>query len=65
MGYVEDNDRVRLLFDLVTDPPFLPAARRVLASVFVVKGVADAVRIVQQRPGDELGCCRGDFLGKA
>lgn len=64
MRYIEHDDRMRLLLDLVTDPPFLPAARGVLARVFIAKRVADSVGIVQERPGDELSDRRRDLLGK-
>jgi hypothetical protein len=42
----------------------LPAARAVLASVFVAQRVADTVRIFQQRAKDEFSGRRGDFLGQ-
>jgi hypothetical protein len=53
------------LLDPIPDTPFLPSASGVLASVFIVEGVADPERIFQKRPEDELGDCRGDLLGKA
>ena len=64
MRYVEHSDGVGLLFDPVADTPFLSTARRVLASVFVVKQMADAIRVVEQRADDEFSDSRGDLLRK-
>lgn len=55
---------MRLFLDPVADAPFLPAARGVLASVFIVKRVADAVRVIQKRADDELSDRRSDLLRK-
>jgi hypothetical protein len=55
MRYVEYDDGSGLLVDLVADTPLLAAAGGVLACIFVVERVADAMRVVQQGADDELG----------
>jgi hypothetical protein len=35
-----------------------------LASVFIAKRMAYTIRVVQERPDDELSDCRADFLRK-
>jgi hypothetical protein len=65
VGYVEYDHGIGLLVGQVPDAPLPPAARGVLASIFIVKRVADTVRIVQERSDDELGNRRGDLSGKA
>lgn len=64
MRYVEHDDCMRLLLDLITDAPLLPAACGVLARVFIAKRVADAVGILHEWPDDKLSDRRGDLLGK-
>jgi hypothetical protein len=49
----------------VADTPLLATAGGVLARVFVMERVADAVRVIKQRTDDELGDCGGDFLREA
>jgi hypothetical protein len=51
--------------DPVTDTPVAAPARRILPGVLIAQRAADAVRVVQDRPGDELGCGGGDLLGQA
>ena len=63
MRHIEHDDGMGRLVNAVTDTPLLPAARGVLASVFIAKRVADAVRVVKERADDELGDRRGDLLG--
>jgi hypothetical protein len=49
----------------VSDAPILPPARGVLASVFIVKRVADPERVVKKRADDELSYRRSNLLGQA
>jgi len=65
VGYVEYDYGMGLLVGQVADAPLPPAARGVLATVFIVKRVADTVGIVHERSDDELGNRRGDLFGKA
>ena len=65
VGYVEYDHGMGLLVGQVAGTPLPPAARGVLASVFIVKRVADTVGIVHERSDDELGDRRGDLFGKA
>jgi len=65
VGYVEYDHGMGLLVGQVADAPLPPAARGVLATVFIVKRVADTVGIVHERSDDELGNRRGDLFGKA
>ncbi len=64
MRDVEHDNGVGLLLDPVTDAPVLPAARGVLACVFVAKRMPDTVRIVKEGPTIELGGCGGDLFGQ-
>lgn len=64
MRHVEHDNGVSGLVDPVTDAPVRSTARRVLASVFVLKRVADAMRVVKELADDELSGCRGDLLRK-
>ncbi len=61
--HIEHDDGMGRLVNAVTDTPLPPAARGVLASVFIAKRVADAIRVVKERADDELGDRRGDLLG--
>jgi hypothetical protein len=65
VGYVEYDHGIGLLVGQVADAPLLPAARGVLASIFIVERVADTVGIVQERSDYELGDRCGDLFGKA
>jgi hypothetical protein len=65
MRHVEHNNRMVWSFDPVPDAPLLPSASGVLASVFIMEGVADSERIVEKRADDELGNRRGNLLRKA
>lgn len=65
MRYVEHDNHMVQLLDPVPDAPLLPPASGVLASVFIVEGMADPEQIVQKGADDELGDRRRDLLGKA
>jgi hypothetical protein len=62
MRDIKHDDGLGLLIDAIADAPLLATASGVLARVFVVERVTDAVRVVQQGADDELGGSRGDLL---
>ena len=64
MRHIEHDNGVSWLLDSVTDAPVLSTARGVLASVFILKRMTDAARVVKKRADDELGGRRGDLLRK-
>ena len=65
VGYVEYDHGMGLPVGQLADTPLPPAARGVLASVFIVKRVTDTIGIVHERSDDEFSDRHGDSLGKA
>ena len=65
MGDVEDDDGVGLVGDLVADAPVTASAGRMLTGVFVPQRMANTVRVIQERAGDELGRGCGDLFRQA
>ena len=55
MWDVKNDNSLGVLVEAVTDAPVATAAGRVLPVVLIAKRMPDAKRVIQQRPGDELG----------
>jgi len=60
---IEDDDGVGRVVDPVADAPVTSSAGRALTYVLIPQGVPNAVGVVQQRPGDELGHGDSDLSG--
>ena len=65
MRDVEHDHGVRLLIDVVPDPPVLAATSGVLARILVAERMTDPPRVVQQWADDELRGRGGDLLWKS
>ena len=50
MRDVQDDDGASVLIDPVANTPVRPAAGRILPGILIPQQMADAVRVLQQRP---------------
>ena len=62
MGDIQDDDGVSVLIDPVANAPARSAAGGILPGILILKRMADAMRILQQRAGEELGRRGSDLL---
>jgi hypothetical protein len=61
---VQDDYRVAVLVDPVTDTPVRSTAGGMLPSVLITQRTSDTARVVQQWAGDELRRSSSDLLRK-
>ena len=64
MGDVQDDDGASVLIDPVANTLVRSAAGGILPGILILQQMADAVRVLQQWAGEELGRSRRDFLGQ-
>ena len=64
MRDVQDHDGARVLSDPVANPPVRPAAGSMLPGMLIPQQMPGAVRVLQQRAGEEPGRGRSDLLGQ-
>ena len=62
MGDIQDDDGVSVLIDPVANAPARSGAGGILPGILILKRMADAMRILQQRAGEELGRRGSDLL---
>jgi hypothetical protein len=55
MGDVQDNDGASVFIDPVVNTPVRSAAGGVLPGILTLRRMADAVRVLQQQAGEDLG----------